>query len=66
MSHSHSCNYPREKTVKFFAGRTGWYGEQCWSAHGRKFIKRLVNRTNRHFANMQTKKEFINYDNPHN
>ena len=57
MSDSRYCGYPREKTLKFFGKRTGWYGENCWAAEGRKFIKRVVKRSNRRFLN----KEVQNY-----
>jgi len=50
MSRSY-YSYPREKSVKFFGKRVGWYGEQCWSQHGRKFIKRLMRRMNRRWLN---------------
>lgn len=57
MSRSNYCGYPREKTVKFFGKRTGWYGEQCWAQHGRAFIKRVMRRANRRFLNNQIQLE---------
>lgn len=50
-------SYPREKSLRFFGKRTGWYGEQCWKQEGLKFIKRLVRRANRRFLNSLVKKE---------
>lgn len=50
MSRSNYCGYPREKLVKFDDKRTGWFGEGCWAAEGRKHIKRLQRRHNRHIA----------------
>lgn len=50
MSRSKHCGYPREKLVKFDDKRTGWYGESCFAAEGRKFIKRLQRRHNRRNA----------------
>lgn len=50
MSRS-NYSYPREKSLKFFGKRTGWYGEQCWAQEGRKFIKRMVRRANRRWLN---------------
>lgn len=57
MSRSSHCGYPREKIVKFFGKRTGWYGEQCWSAHGRRWIKKRINKINRIWLKNQTIKE---------
>lgn len=57
MSRTHSCNYPREKTLKFFGKRTGYYGENCWAQEGRKFIKRLVKRANRRWLNKLAQSE---------
>ena len=59
MSDSH-YSFPREKTLKFFGKRTGWYGENCWKQEGLKFIKRLVNRSNRRWENKQLTKELEN------
>lgn len=59
MSRSNYCGYPREKTVKFFGKRTGWYGEGCYKQEGRKFIKRLVRRINRHVMNASLKIEVL-------
>lgn len=56
MSRS-NYSYPREKSLRFFAKRTGYYGEQCWKQEGIKFIKRLVRRANRRFLNSLVKKE---------
>lgn len=49
-------SYPREKTLKFFGKRTGWYGEQCWKQEGIKFLKRLITKANRRWE----KKQLIN------
>ena len=43
--------------VKLADKRTGWYGEGCWRAAGRRFMKRLEHRHNRHFWNALTLKE---------
>lgn len=42
---------------KFCDKRTGWYGESCWRQRGKRFLKRLVNRYNRHAQNAQLNKE---------
>jgi len=55
MSDSH-YSYPRERTLKFFVKRTGWYGEQCWAQEGIKFLKRFITRSNRRWE----KKQLIN------
>jgi hypothetical protein len=52
MSRSH-YSYPREKTLRFFGKRTGWYGENCWAQEGRKFIKTMVVRANRRWLKKQ-------------
>lgn len=39
MSRS-NYSYPREKTLRFFGKRTGWYGEQCWKQEGIDMNKR--------------------------
>lgn len=45
------------RLLKFEDKRTGWVGEGCWRMHGRRFIKRLEHRHNRHAARMMIKKE---------
>lgn len=47
----------RPKDLKFAMKFTGWYGEDCYKAEGKRFIKRLVNRINRHFYKSQLRKE---------
>jgi len=56
MSRS-NYSFPREKTLRFFGKRTGYYGENCWAQEGRKFIKRLVARANRRWLKIQLFKE---------
>ncbi len=50
MSRTVGHTAPREKCVKFFGKRTGWYGENCWAQEGKKFIKRLIRRANRRWS----------------
>jgi len=45
------------KCVKFADKRTGWYGEGCWRPAGRRFLKRLEHRHNRHVARKVVYKE---------
>jgi hypothetical protein len=60
MSRSNYCGYPREKLVKFENKRTGWFGESCFAAEGRKFIKKLQHKYNRKAGKLQVKQE-LNY-----
>jgi hypothetical protein len=50
MSRSRYCGYPREKTIKFFGKRTGYYGESCYAQEGVKFLKRQLRRANRRWS----------------
>lgn len=43
------------RLLKLIDRRTGWYGEGCWRAAGRRFIKRLEHRYNRRVLNKQTR-----------
>ena len=56
MSRS-NYSFPREKTLKFFGKRTGWYGENCWAQEGMKFIKKQIKRANRRWLKNQLVKE---------
>lgn len=56
MSRS-NYSYPREKTLRFFGKRTGWYGEQCWAMEGIRFLKRTITRANRRWLKNQLRKE---------
>jgi hypothetical protein len=56
MSRS-NYSYPRERPLKFFGKRTGYYGEQCWKQEGIKFLKRTINRANRRWLKKLTQKE---------
>jgi hypothetical protein len=38
------------KLVKLADKYTGWFGEECWRAHGRRFIKKLEHRYNRRYG----------------
>lgn len=38
------------RLVKLEDRRTGWLGEGCWTAHGRRFIKRFEYRYNRRYG----------------
>ena len=38
---------PRPKLLKLADKYTGWMGEGCWTAKGRRFIKRWQTRYNR-------------------
>ncbi len=61
MSRSNYCGYPRVRLVKFDDKRTGWFGESCFAAEGRKFIKKLQHRHNRRNAQKIIQKE-LNYE----
>lgn len=39
----------------------GWCGEECWRAPGRRFIKRLEHRYNRHKA-LSVIKKWLKHD----
>ncbi len=45
------------RLLKLADKRTGWYGEGCWRARGRRFIKRLEHRYNRRYNKWLTKQE---------
>lgn len=48
MSRTNGHKRPRVKLPKMVDKRTGWFGEGCVGPKGRKFIKRLCRRHNRH------------------
>jgi len=59
MSRSRNNEKPREKLVKFDDKRTGWFGEGCWAAEGRRHIKRLQRRHNRHIVPAIIRRELL-------
>lgn len=51
MSDTFGHKKPREKLLKRVDKYTGWIGECCNGALGRRFIKRLQRRANRRYLN---------------
>lgn len=47
----------RRVPLKLSTRRTGWYGEGCYRQLGRRFLKRLEHRHNRHTANAALRRE---------
>lgn len=43
--------------AKFADKRSGWFGENCFKAKGRRFLKRLCRRYNRHYWNRVVKQD---------
>ena len=56
MSDNKRHNKPRPKLLKLTDKYTGWMGEGCWTAKGRRFIKRLQTRHNRRILNKEMDK----------
>lgn len=50
------------RLLKFADKRTGWLGEGCWRSHGRRFIKRLEHRHNRHMARKECRDSVVSFD----
>lgn len=47
----------RFRLLKLEDKHTGWVGEGCWRARGRRFIKKLEHRYNRRFGKVVIKEQ---------
>lgn len=61
MARTRKQQVAREVSFKLVDKYTGWYGDGCWAQEGRKFLKRLQRRHNRHVLDRSWQQEYLQY-----